>query len=152
MSARVELKQFDLFDELSEDEREVVADELEAIELEAGDLLFAEGEESHGLVLVVDGALRLESRRSGALGTAQRGQALGAASLVSIGPREATATANERCRVLLLRRSAFRRLVEDAPRAACRLAEAVASDLASLVRAGLDTIAQRPVDRSEGDA
>jgi hypothetical protein len=40
----------------------------------------------------------------------------------------------------VLRRSAFRRFVDDAPRAACRLAEAIAAELAGLVRAQLDPI------------
>ena len=151
MSA-VELKRFALLGELSEEERELVAEELEPATLREGDRLFTEGEESHGLVLVVEGRFRLESRRVGVLGTAHPGQALGAASLVAIGPREASAVAETTSRVLLLRRSAFRRLALDAPGAACRLAEAVAAELAALVRAELDTIAQQPVDRSEGEA
>lgn len=152
MTERYDLKRFALLGELSEEERDVVADELEAMSIAEGEVLFEEGEESHGLVLVVEGRFRLESRRTGSLGAAHPGQVLGAASLVAIGTREATAVAETASRVLLLRRSSFRRLVEDAPRAACRLAEAVATDLAALVRAGLDTIAPRAVDRSEGEA
>jgi CRP-like cAMP-binding protein len=152
VNAARDLKAFTLFDELTEEEREAVFEELEPIDLSPDEVLFTEGDESHGLILVVEGGLRLDSKRAGPLGVVERGNAVGAVSLVAIGRREATATADGRSRVLLLRRSAFRRLVEDSPRAACRLAEAVACDLAGLVRAGLDTLAARPVDRVEGDA
>ena len=68
MSA-MDLKRFALFEELSEEEREVLADELERIELEPGDVLFREREEASGLVLVVEGRVRLESSRAGELGS-----------------------------------------------------------------------------------
>jgi CRP-like cAMP-binding protein len=147
-----ELKVFALLGELSDEEREAVREELEQIDLGEGDVLFREGEEAHGLVLVVSGHLRLDSRRAGNLGLAGAGAAIGAASLISIGPRESTALAERPTRVFLLRRSAFRRLAEDMPRAACRLAEAVASELSSILRSGLDTFARPAVDPGEGDA
>jgi CRP-like cAMP-binding protein len=147
----VDLKRFALFEELSEEEREVLAEEIEGIELEPGDVLFREREEASGLLLVIEGRVRLESSRAGALGSVGPGTALGAVSLVAVGPREASAVADSACRVLLLRRSAFRRLVEDAPRAACRLAEAIACDAATLLRAGLEPLVRHAVDRSQTD-
>lgn len=150
MSA-VDLKRFALFEELSEEEREVLADEIERIELEPGDVLFRERDEASGLVLVVEGRVRLESSRAGDLGSVGPGTALGAVSLVAVGPREASAVADSACCILLLRRSAFRRLVDDAPRAACRLAEAIACDTAALLRAGLEPLVRNAVDRSQTD-
>jgi len=147
----VDLKRFALFEELSEEEREVLAEEIEGIELEPGDVLFREREEASGLLLVIEGRVRLESSRAGALGSVGPGTALGAVSLVAVGPREASAVADSACRVLLLRRSAFRRLVEDAPRAACRLAEAIACDAATPLRAGLEPLVRHAVDRSQTD-
>ena len=150
MSA-VDLKRFALFEELSEEEREVLADEVERIELEPGDVLFREQDEASGLVLVVDGRVRLESSRAGELGSVGPGTALGAVSLVAVGPREVSAVAESACSILLLRRSTFRRLVEDAPRAACRLAEAIARDAAALLRAGLEPLVRNAVDRAQTD-
>jgi CRP-like cAMP-binding protein len=143
-----DLKRFALFGELSQDERETLYEEMERVEVDPGDALFREAEEANSLVLVVHGRVRLESNRAGALGAVGPGAALGAVSLVAVGPREASAFAETKCRLLVLRRSAFRRLVEDAPRAACRLAEAIASDVAGLLRSGLEPLLRNPVDRS----
>ena len=114
-------------------------------------MLFREREEASGLVLVVEGRVRLESSRAGELGSVGPGTALGAVSLVAVGPREASAVADSACCVLLLRRSTFRRLADDAPRAACRLAEAIACDAAALLRAGLEPLVRNAVDRSQTD-
>jgi CRP-like cAMP-binding protein len=147
----VDLKRFALFEELSEEEREVLADGIERIELEPGDVLFREQEEGSGLVLLVEGRVRLESTRTGELGSVGPGTALGAVSLVAVGPREVSAVAESACSILLLRRSAFRRLADDTPRAACRLAEAIAREAAALLRAGLEPLVRHAVDRSQGD-
>jgi CRP/FNR family transcriptional regulator, cyclic AMP receptor protein len=147
----MDLKRFALFEELSEEEREVLAEGIERIELEPGDVLFREQEEGGGLVLLVEGRVRLESSRAGELGSVGPGTALGAVSLVAVGPREASAVAESACSILLLRRSAFRRLADDTPRAACRLAEAIARDAAALLRAGLEPLVRNAVDRSQTD-
>ena len=148
MSA-VELKRFTLFEELSEEEREVLSEEIERIELEPGDVLFREHEEASGLVLLVEGRVRLESQRAGELGSVGPGSALGAVSLVTVGPREASAIAESACSIFLLRRSTFRRLADDAPRAACRVAEAIARETAAFLRAGLEPLVRSAVDRTQ---
>jgi len=145
----VELKRFTLFEELSEEEREVLSEEIERIELEPGDVLFREHEEASGLVLLVEGRVRLESQRAGELGSVGPGSALGAVSLVTVGPREASAIAESACSIFLLRRSTFRRLADDAPRAACRLAEAIARETAAFLRAGLEPLVRSAVDRAQ---
>ena len=148
MSA-VELKRFTLFEELSEEEREVLSEGIERIELEPGDVLFREQEEASGLVLLVEGRVRLESQRVGELGSVGPGSALGAVSLVTVGPREASAIAESACSIFLLRRSTFRRLADDAPRAACRVAEAIARETAAFLRAGLEPLVRSAVDRTQ---
>lgn len=141
MSGAVELKVFALLAELSEDERELVSELLDRVSLDDGEQLFAEGQESDGLVLVERGALRLGSSRGGALGELPAGESLGAVALVCVGPREATAVACGATRVAVLSRESFRRLAEDSPRAACRILEAALADLAGAVRDGLDRFA-----------
>jgi CRP-like cAMP-binding protein len=138
VSDTLDLKQFAIFADLSEDERELVSDLVTRMELDAGDQLFAEGAESEGLVLVERGAIALNSGRAGALGLLMAGDSMGAASLVAVGKREATAIASEPGSVLILSRESFRRVAEDAPRAACRMLEVALADLASAVREGLD--------------
>jgi CRP-like cAMP-binding protein len=138
VSETPDLKQFAIFADLSDEERELVVDLVTRMELDPGDQLFAEGAESEGLVLVERGALALNSGRAGALGLLMAGDCLGAASLVAVGKREATAIASESACVLILSRESFRRLAEDAPRAACRMLEVALADLAGAVREGLD--------------
>jgi CRP-like cAMP-binding protein len=85
------------------------------------------------------------SSRAGELAVLGEGAALGALSLVAVGQREVTARAAAPTRLLCLSRSSFLRLLEDAPRAACRLLERVVADVATDVRAELDRIASPPV-------
>ena len=135
-------KLFALLGELSDDERELVADLLEPLELEKGEQLFAEGQEAEGLYFVERGALELSSQRVGKLGRASAGEALGSLSLVAVGPREATAVAGDPSRLWLLSRESFRRLAYDSPRAACRILEAALADFAGAVRDELDRFAE----------
>jgi len=136
-----DLERLALLRELAADEREAVSKELEAAALSAGEVLYHEGDEADGLVLLLEGQLRISSLRSGTAGIVGPGTALGALSLVALGAREASAVAESRCRLLWLRRPAFRRLVEDAPRAACRLLEAATCDFVSSVRQGIELLA-----------
>jgi CRP-like cAMP-binding protein len=130
-----------LLAELADTERDAVSGHLDAIDLAEGDLLFVEGQEADGLVVVERGSLAVASSRAGEIAVLGEGASLGALSLVAVGPREVTARATAPTRVLCLSRSSFGRLLEDAPRAACRLLERVVADVATDVRAELDRIA-----------
>jgi len=136
-----ELKRFALLVELSSDDRDALAELLEERELPDGKSLFREGSEGDGLVLLASGRLNLKSRRSGsAVGTLDPGMHLGAASLFSLGKREITAVADGPTTVWLLPRAGLPRLAEDAPRAAFRVAEAIAGELAGLLRQRLEEL------------
>lgn len=137
------LKRYALFSQLTDEEREFVVTLLEERKLGDGKSAFREGSESDGLILLESGRLKLRSQRSpGVIGTLQAPDHLGAASLFSVGKREVTALADGACSVWILSRSALSRLVDDCPRAAFRLAEAVAAELAGLARQGLPTIVE----------
>jgi CRP-like cAMP-binding protein len=140
------LEKVALLGEFDADDRDALAGLLAERSLGAGERLFEEGEEARGLVLVAEGALKLESRRLDGSRRVGSGHWLGAAALVTVGGREVTATATEPTRLLELDRLAFRRLVEDAPRTACRLLEAVLMDLADGLRPTLERMALRGVD------
>ncbi len=139
-----ELKPFSLFAEFSDDERDLMVELLEERALPDGKSAFREGSEGDGLVLLAEGRLNLKSKRcEGFVGTLRAPHYLGAASLFSIGKREVTALADGPCIVWTLSRSGLARLAEDSPRAAFRLAEAVASELAALTRQGLDGLVEQ---------
>ena len=133
-----ELKRFALFAEFTEADCDALMEVLEPAAVPADRTLFREGRESDGLALLMDGTVQLKSGRLGEQTQAGAGTALGAMSLVGMGPRESTVRTETACDILWLRRSDFRRLVDDAPRTACRLLEAIAGEFASLVRADLD--------------
>jgi CRP-like cAMP-binding protein len=142
-----DLKQFAILAELTEDERELVAEILEVRQLPDGKSVFREGAEGEGLVLLGDGRLKLKSRRrGGVVGTVEAPAHLGAVSLFAFGKREVSALADGPCTVWLLPRSGLSRLLEDAPRAAFRLAEAVAVELSGLAREGLETLVERNLE------
>lgn len=132
--------------ELDPDERAILADLLEERRLAPGAILFSEGDDARSLVFVASGVLKVERRFVGTLGTLGAGEVVGGAALVTAGAREASCTAVEPTCVLELDRSAFRRLVADAPRVACRLLESVTAQIAEAARAALDSVATAAVD------
>lgn len=141
------LKRFSLFAEFSEEEREALADLLEERTLPDGKSAFREGSEAEGMVLLTEGRLKLKSKRTGSvLGVLEAPAHLGAVSLFVFGKREVTALADGGATIQLLSRTGLPRLADDSPRAAFRLAEAVAGELAGLVRDGLDALAEHGLE------
>lgn len=136
--SETDLKRFALLSDLTDSDREAVAELLEPIELVPGRQCFREGQEAEGLLLIDRGELRLESQRGGELGSGGEGTSIGGLSLLLVGAREVTATAAAPTRVLQLSRAAFLRLAEDHPRAALRLVQAITTEFAGAVREGLD--------------
>jgi CRP-like cAMP-binding protein len=125
---------FNLLASLGEDERTAVEDELELSTLEAGALLFSEGEAADAAFFVLSGRVRIHARRVGVGAEVGPGEVLGTLSLVVDGPREASAQTLSRTSVWRLGRDGFRRLVEAEPKAACALLEAILSEHARVVR------------------
>jgi len=142
----LDLKRLTLLAELEEVERQAVAEELEPLDLEAGTLLFDEGEQGEGLLFIVEGGVRVESFRTQRGLDLGPGAALGAFSLVASGPREVRAETTSRTRMLVLRRSSFRRFADSEPRAACRLLEAILRETSRLGREALASATTGDVD------
>jgi CRP-like cAMP-binding protein len=132
-----DLKRLQLLSELQHQEREAIADALEPLRLEAGTLLFDEGEQGEGALFLVEGDVELSSSRTAGRVALGAGAALGPFALVAAGPREARAETTSRCELLVLRRSAFRRFADQEPRAACRLLEAILRETSRLGREAL---------------
>jgi CRP-like cAMP-binding protein len=129
-----ELAKFPLLAPLTDAEREAVADEFEALEVGPGSPLFREGEAADAALFIVAGRVRVHARRVGAEAELGPGDVLGMLSLVVDGPREASAETSSPTRIWRLSRSAFRRLVEAKPAAACRLLEGILREYAAAVR------------------
>jgi CRP-like cAMP-binding protein len=136
-----ELKRFELLADLAGDELETVEELLEPLHFEAGEQLFREGQEAEGLLLLHDGRLRVESSRWSKLEEIEAGAVVGSLALVGVGAREVTAVAVEPSCALLLSRTAFHRLAEDAPRTAGRILESLVRELAGTLRGGLEHLA-----------
>jgi CRP-like cAMP-binding protein len=137
------LKRFSLLAEFSEEDREALAELLEARALPHGKSAFREGSEAEGLVLLESGRLKLKSRRKGGvIGSLEAPEHLGAGSLFAFGKREVTALADGACTIWVLPRAGMARLLDDAPRAAFRLAEATARELAGLLRTSADLLSE----------
>jgi CRP-like cAMP-binding protein len=142
-----ELKAFAILAEFGDEEREALAELLEECQLPDGKSIFREGAEADGLVLIAEGRLKLKSKRSGSVvAILEAPQHLGGASLFSVGRREVSALAKGPTTVWLLSRTGLARLAEDAPRAAFRLAEAVAGELAGMMRMGLEVLVDNELD------
>lgn len=136
----LDLKRFGLFADLVEADLDLLADLMDSRSLLSGQQLFREGQEAEGLVMVMEGRVRLESSRAGVIGSVQAGETIGAASLVSVGMREITAVAEQPTEIQVLSREGFHRFVEDAPRSAARVLEALGCELAGILRGGLDHV------------
>ena len=134
-----ELERFPLLAGLSEAERRELTEELEWLSFEPGATLFVEGEAADGLLLLLEGRVRLTSSRAEGSGECGPGASFGSLALVVDAGRRASVEACTPCRVLRLRRDGFRRLANSSPHTACRILEAVVRESADLVESILET-------------
>ena len=134
-----ELERFPLLTGLSEEGRRDLAQELEWLSFEAGATIFAEGDTADGLLLLLDGSVRLTSTRAEGAGECGPGTSFGSLSLVLDAGRRASVEARTPCRILRLRREGFQRLVKASPHVACRILEGVVRESADLVERVLET-------------
>jgi CRP-like cAMP-binding protein len=127
-----DLDSLPLLSELGDAARAAVADELEALPVESGTLLFDEGGERAGLLIVVEGSVRVSSPATGEVTVLGPGSALGALSLITGGAHRARAETASRTSLLRLSPAGYRRLADAEPHAACDLLEAIAREAARL--------------------
>lgn len=137
----VDLRRFPLFASLGHEDLDAVASRLEVRELADDETLWRQGDGAVALALIDQGAVRIESHGLGELGRHESPACLGALSLVDGGQRESSAIAAGPARALLLSRTAFAELMEEAPGAAARVLAAIVGDLASTLRQGLPFLA-----------
>ena len=129
-----ELKVFPELSELTGNDRQDLLEFAEFQQLGEGRRIRSMGTEAEGLVLVASGRIRLEVGPSRPTQILEAPIALGGHSLISVGPALATVIADTPCSVWRLDRPAYRRLVDDRPRVACRLLEGILAQSAFIGR------------------
>ena len=135
-----DLKRFELLSEFSDEDRDALFELLEQRTVRKGRSIYRETSEADEMILVASGQVVLSTTRSGEVGTLGEGAVLGVATLLTMARRAATAKAAADCSLLALPRTSYRRLLEDHPRTACRLTEGIATELAALLREGMDEL------------
>ena len=127
-----------LFGDLGPREQEVLADYLHAWRVEAGEILFREGQKGDLLAVVVAG--RVEILKDDGTGrivpvtVLTTGMALGEMALIDGEPRSATARMSETGTLLVLEETEFDRLLVDRPVLAFRILKKLARVLSQKLR------------------
>lgn len=104
---------------VSRDLRSVLLAAAKPVKLSASETLFKEDEQGDALYVMLEGRLELsivweDGRRLG-LDVLSRGAVFGEIALFDPGPRTATATALEKCRLLMLRHGDLKRAIQSSP-------------------------------------
>lgn len=133
-------KQFALLADFREDDRDALLELLEPQKLATGRKLFREGSESEGLIFLAAGVVEITCNRSDETAELRPGAVFGALSMMAAGTHEATVSTLETCEVWRLPRENWMRLVEDYPRTACRLTEAILAETVGMMRDVLDAV------------
>lgn len=120
---------------MERDALRLVAFAAESRILRAGDVLFRAGEPSDGAVLIISGAIALNSREDGqpAEEIAGPGALIGEMALFAAIARPVTAIAREPTQVMRLSRSVMRRVLAESPASAEAVAAAISERLRSFV-------------------
>jgi uncharacterized membrane protein len=123
------LKDLKLFETLDDDERALLAQEVDVKPLKAGEQLFRAGEPGDSLYVVRSGSVELSIRdRVGqkiVLTVAETGSAFGELALLDAGPRTATAVAVDDSELVELDRDDLRLLFQKKPDAALHMLAAM---------------------------
>jgi len=133
-----------LFGQLDMDAMRLIAFAAETRNLKAGEVLFRKGERADGGYVVVRGTIALDAREDGSPASfvAETGALIGPTALFLRGPRPATATAREASTVMRISPTLVRRVLEEHPKAAGILHQALVRDLVSL-SSGLERVRQQ---------
>jgi CRP-like cAMP-binding protein len=127
----VELSEFPVLRELSKDELETLLPFFEEARYDDGRTVYNQSDEASELLLITEGAVRLELDDQ-KLGELAAGSALGGASLVRIGKRGCSAYAHGALVTLRLSRESYLRLRAEFPQAALALQEGILRTFASV--------------------
>ena len=124
------LERVPLFAKLGSTRLGAFADACVRAKLEPGEFLFHEGDPGGALYVIVGGRLRIErlseSGEGQVLGVRGAGEFIGEMSLLDGSPRSATAVAETACRLLVLQKGDFERLILEEPSASLAIMQGMA--------------------------
>ena len=119
------LKSVDIFSLLSEGEIDEIRAHLEDINVEAGSVLFRQGDEGNELYIVrlgsVATSIDLPDGKSREIAVFKSGDFFGEMSIFENAPRSATCTAREKSELLVLHQRSIFRIIENHPTAAQKI-------------------------------
>jgi CRP-like cAMP-binding protein len=133
------LAELPLLSQLDAPSRAAIAAVTREFRIDAPAALFREGDESHSMIWLVDGRLRVWSSHDAPVEVGP-GALFGAIALVNPGKRRFSVAAQLPSRLLELRRSEFEQLVKRAPSAALALTCAIIEDQAALFEEALSAL------------
>lgn len=134
---------FPFFASLRGDELSIVADHLQFIEVDAGHVLFSEGERGDSVYFVIDGELQVikesvSGRKVGIdkviIATLTRGRSIGEMSVIDNTPRSATVKAVTGSTMAVLTMEGFELILENYPRIGNKILKGIARLLSTNLR------------------
>ncbi len=136
-----------MFNELRFSDLQVIAEHMNTSEVEAGNVVFLEGERGHYVCFVVEGSLEVaKTAATGArtvLTTLSRGQSIGEMAVIDEAPRSATVIALAKSRLLTLSRQDFEAILEQHPAIGISMLKGIARVLSANLRRTSGQLAER---------
>lgn len=135
-----------LFNDLSQEEFEVMLEVLEERDFAAGSLICRQGEPGQECFFLVDGEVEIlqNSRgRSRCLAVRQAGEVVGEMAILEDKPRSATMTARTPVRALALKRDSMKQVLERKPKLALHAMRVLSARMRSVQDSLLDELMQK---------
>lgn len=127
-----------IFRDLSPDELDAVSSHMHVSRLEAGDIVFSEGDPGDEVCFVIDGTLDvlklLDGRLEKKIAVTAPGGAIGEMAVIGDFPRTATVRAQTDTTLLTLSRKRFDQICEDHPRTGVKILRALSRLLSQHLR------------------
>lgn len=137
------LTHFPFFDRLNNDELVVIAENIELVEMNQGQLLFKEGDRGDTVYFVVEGELEViketvSGREVGidrvVIATLSRGRSIGEMSVIDKTPRSATVKACTEATLISLTLESFEKICEEHPKIGIKILKGISRLLSMNMR------------------
>jgi len=137
-TVRQNIRQIELFNDLSEDEMDILVGHFKIRTLDENEVLFNQGDHGDFLAIILDGRLEItkitKQETPIALASLAKGETLGAMALIDQEARSATAVAVEPSTVFIIPKETFDTVVENYPRFGVKLLRKIAKTLCDKIR------------------
>ena len=140
------LKNLLFFSYLSPEQMDKIMAYIELMELDAGEILFEEGENGDYVCFIVSGSLEVMKMTTWqnlttVIATLYEGSCIGEMALIDHEPRSATIRAYEKTKLAILTQKAFDVMVESEPELGVNILKGVAQTISDNLRATTDKLA-----------